>query len=320
MTIHKLRATTTRRRIFRKKARARQNILIYDNGKVKEEQICPERLMRLIYENPLGGASLLWLVKRKALSRLYGLYCQTKFSARAIPRFIKKYGVDMSGCEGSYKNFSQFFAREKNGIRFPSDGGRLGTPCEGLVSVYNGIDPSELIAVKGAHFSLHDLFIDKGLADQYRGGHMISIRLTPANYHRMHFFDDGIITGCQMIKGDLYSVSPLALTRVVKLYCRNKRALIKIDTKNFGQVVLVEVGATFVGSIVHCFQVGQAVRRGELASYFKPGGSLVLMFIEKGRFLPNDGLIERTRDGIETKLPIGSDIGRNSHGRMGEFV
>ena len=285
--------------------------MIYNNGSIEEEKICPERLMRLIYENPLGGASLLWLVKRKALSRLYGLYCQTRFSARGIPRFIKKYGVDMSGCVGKYKNFAQFFAREKTGINFPKTDVDLGAPCEGLVSVYDNINPNELIAVKGAHFSLHDLFSDKTLAEGFRDGTMVSIRLTPANYHRMHFFDDGTIKKTRMIKGDLYSVSPLALNKVLRLYCRNKRALIQMDTKNFGSVVLVEVGATFVGSIVHCFKDGQNVNRGDVASYFKPGGSLVLCFFKKDKFVPDEALLRRTAEGIETKMAIGALLGRN---------
>ena len=296
-----------RGRTFRKKTK--QNILIYNNGRIEEERICPERLMRLIYENPVGGASLLWLVKRKAVSRLYGLYCLTRFSARGIPRFIKKYDVDMSGCEKTYKNFAQFFSREKKGIQFPTTLNELGVPCEGLVSVFENIKPEELIAVKGAHFSLHDLFSDKELAKIYDGGHMVSIRLTPANYHRMHFFDDGVVKETRMIKGDLFSVSPIALSRVAKLYCRNKRALIKLKTENFSDVVLVEVGATFVGSIVHCFEDGQNIKRGELASYFKPGGSLVLMFLKKGVFLPDPDLIKRTADGIETKMAIGTVLG-----------
>ena len=311
MRLHKRpdRQKSQRVGIFGRKKKARQNILIYNNGKIEEERICPERLMRLIYENPVGGASLLWLVKRKAISRIYGLYCRTRLSARAIPRFIKKYDVDMEGCESKYRNFAQFFSREKKCIQFPQQKNELGLPCEGLVSVFENIDPSALIAVKGAHFSLHDLFSDKELADEYANGHMVSIRLTPANYHRMHFFDDGVVQETRAIKGDLYSVSPLALKRIAKLYCRNKRALIKIETKNFGDVVLVEVGATFVGSIVHCFTDGQAVKRGEVASYFKPGGSLVLMFLKSGVLSPDADLVLRTTDGIETKMSIGTTIG-----------
>jgi len=265
--------------------------------------------MRLIYENPIGGASLLWLVKRKTLSRIYGAYCRTKMSAKIIPEFIEKYNVDMTGCEGTYKNFAQFFAREKSGVAFPDVPSSLGSPCEGFVSVFPDIKSEQIITAKGSHFSLEELFADAALAREYEGGTMVSIRLTPAHYHRMHFFDDGMVKSTRMIKGDLYSVSPLALKRVMGLYCRNKRALIQFSTENFGDVALVEVGATFVGSIVHCFDEGQKVKRGEVASYFKPGGSLVLMFLKKDTFMPSIDLVLRTIDGIETKTTIGTAIG-----------
>ena len=152
----------------------------------------------------------------------------------------------------------------------------------------------------------------------YDGGHMVSIRLTPANYHRMHFFDDGVVKQTRMIKGDLFSVSPIALNKVAKLYCRNKRALIELETENFGDVVLVEVGATFVGSIVHCYEDGQNVKRGALASYFKPGGSLVLMFLKKGVFSPDIDLVKRTEEGIETKMTIGTVLGTAVNTGAGE--
>lgn len=306
---HKLPKLPKRKLSMRKRSKRKQQIWIYNEGNLEQERICPERWMRLIYENPVGGASLLWLVKRKAVSRLYGLYCCTPMSARVIPKFIEKYNVDMEGCNGKYKNFAQFFSREKENVLFPEEQSSLGSPCEGLVSVFPEIKPDQVVAAKGASFSLTELFNDSALAKEYEGGTMVSIRLTPANYHRMHFFDNGVVTGTRMIKGDLYSVSPLALNRVVKLYCRNKRAIINFSTENFGDVVLVEVGATFVGSIVHCFKEGQEVKRGQVASYFKPGGSLVLMFIKRGLFVPNQELTLRTVQGYETKVSIGGPLG-----------
>jgi len=294
---------------LRKQSKRKQQIWVYNDGNLEEERICPERWMRLIYENPVGGASLLWLVKRKAVSRIYGLYCRTPFSAKVIPKFIKQYNIDMTGCKGTYKNFTQFFSRERENVLFPEKPGTLGSPCEGLVSVFTNIKQDQVVAAKGASFSLAELFRNDKLAKEYEGGTMVSIRLTPANYHRMHFFDTGVVESTQMIKGDLYSVSPLALNRVVRLYCRNKRAVIKFSTENFGDVVLVEVGATFVGSIVHCFADGQKVERGQVASYFKPGGSLILMFLKKGQFAPSEDLVTRTAEGYETKISIGEPLG-----------
>lgn len=242
--------------------------------------------IRLIYENPVGSATLPHLVKRKFLSRLYGMYCQTGMSVKMIPRFIEDYQVDMDGCAGPYKNFAEFFAREKTGIVFSDTPGVLGSPCEGIVTAYTDIDPDRAVAAKDTFFSLAELFGDTGLAQAYRGGVMLHIRLTPADYHRMHFFDDGVVTGTKFIDGDLFSVSPVAVARIARLYCRNKRALIFFSSQNFGDIVIVEVGATFVGSIVHLFKDGDHVDRGQQASYFMPGGSLVLVFFKKGVFAP----------------------------------
>lgn len=298
-----------KRKLFLLRKKPRQQVWIYNGDNLEQEQICPERIMRLIYENPVGGASLLWLVKRKAVSRLYGLYCRTPLSAKNIPQFIQKYDIDMTGCHPKYKNFAQFFSREKANIKFPQEDATLGSPCEGLVSVFPQISAGQIVMAKGSSFSMGELVANEALAAEYEGGTMISIRLTPSNYHRMHFFDDGVVTASNMIEGDLYSVSPLALSRVVDLYCRNKRAVIKFASQNFGDVVLVEVGATFVGSIVHCFEEGDTVTRGQVASYFKPGGSLVLMFIKKGHFEPDSNLITRTSEGYETKTPIAMPLG-----------
>jgi len=265
--------------------------------------------MRLIYENPVGRVSMLWWVKRKAVSRLYGLYCRTRHSARKIPRFIEENQIDMTGCPDTYKNFAQFFSRAKEGVSFPEEPQVLGSPCEGMVTINTEIAPEKMIAAKGADFSLGELFGDDELAETYRGGTMVRIRLNPSNYHRMHFFDDGVVTSAKFLKGDLYSVNPLAVDRVKRLYCRNKRALFNFESQNFGDVAIVEVGATFVGSIVHCFDIGERVNRGQQASFFLPGGSLVLLFFKAGAFVPDEALISQTNEGYETRSEIGHPLG-----------
>jgi len=298
------------RRFKRRRLPKGQPLWVYNNGQLEQERIVAERWMRLIYENPVGRASMLWWVKRKAVSRIYGLYCRTRLSARKIPKFIKENDIDMTGCDSTYKNFAQFFSREKTDVTFPKSPQTLGSPCEGMVSVNTDIAPEKIIAAKGADFSLAELFGDEALAEEYRSGTMLRIRLTPTNYHRMHFFDDGVVTGEKFLKGDLYSVNPLAVDRVRRLYCRNKRALITFQSKNFGDVAMVEVGATFVGSIVHCFDVGEQVRRGQQASFFLPGGSLVLFFFKEGNFWPDEALVEQTNAGYETKALIGHPLGQ----------
>jgi len=288
--------------------REKSEIWIYNNGQYERERICAENWMRLIYENPVGRAPLWFLARRKMLSRMYGLYCRTPLSARKIPKFIEKYQIDMTGCSGPYKSFTDFFVREKDDVSFPEEPDVLGSPCEGIASAYSDIDPEKLIAAKGSYFSLAELFDDEELANAYKGGAMVQIRLTPANYHRMHFFDEGAVTSSKIINGNLFSVSPLAVKRIARLYCLNKRALIQFSSQNFGDVAMVEVGATFVGSIVHCFENDKPVSRGELASFFLPGGSLLLMFFKKGAFTPSETLLKQTEAGYETRIRLGEPI------------
>ena len=296
----------------------KNEVMIYnkDTGDYEKEQIPAEKWMRLIYENPVGGAPLLFLVKRKIFSRIYGAYCRTGHSAKKIPEFIKNFNIDMSsysGYGGAYKSFAEFFARakEKEHVSFPAEPEVLGSPCEGVVSAYVDIDPYQVIAAKGSHFSLAELFDDKDMAQAYHGGTMIKIRLVPSDYHRAHFFDDGVVTDSKLINGDLLSVNPLAVSRIARLYCLNKRALISFSSQNFGDVAFVEVGATFVGSIVHSFEVGKPVERGQEAGYFLPGGSLILMFFKKNTFVPEEGLLKQTAAGYETRVKLGDVLGRS---------
>ena len=286
-----------------------REIWFYNDGRYEKEHICAEGWMRFLYENPLGKATLLSLIKRKAASRVYGAYCRSERSARMIPGFIEQNNVDMTGCAGPYKSFAEFFSREKAGISFPESPELLGSPCEGLALAHTGINPQKLIAAKGAHYSLAQLLGSGTLAKTFEGGVMLAVRLTPANYHRAHFFDDGIVKATRVIDGDLYSVSPLALGKVARLYCQNKRAVTLFASKNFGGVALVEVGATFVGSIVHSFEVGDRVRRGQQMSYFLPGGSLLLVFFRRGAFTPSQALLKQTLAGFETKAHVGQVLG-----------
>jgi len=270
-----------------------------------------DRIIRLIYgERANERASLATLASRKALSLWYGAYCRSGHSRQLIAPFIAENNIDMTGCSGSYKNFAEFFARQKRGIVFPEEATQLGAPCEGLASAYTDIDPDTMVAAKGSLYSLAELFGDAALAEQYRGGSCLRVRLTPANYHRMHFFDDGEVTDATYIDGDLYSVNPLAVEKIARLYCRNKRVRVQVATQQFGNVVIMEVGATFVGSIVHKFLVGDKARRGRQASYFLPGGSLVLVYFQPGAVTLDADMLARTAQHIETRVNVGTVVGR----------
>ena len=71
----------------------------------------------------------------------------------------------------------------------------------------------------------------------------------PVDYHRFHFPVSGKVSATTRVKGWLYSVSPLALKNSFEIFCHNKREWNIIETKEFGDVMHCDVGATMVGSI-----------------------------------------------------------------------
>jgi len=105
------------------------------------------------------------------------------------------------------------------------------------------------VQIKGSTFSLPELLQDDALAKRYAGGSFVVVRLAPVDYHRFHFPVAGTPGECRLISGRYYSVSPVALARMARVYCRNKRTVTELRSVGFGKVLFLDVGATFVGSM-----------------------------------------------------------------------
>src|SRR5205814_8478359 len=66
-------------------------------------------------------------------------------------------------------------------------------------------------------------------------------------YHRGHSPGDGHIRAWRYVPGRLFPVNMMAVRHVEGLFTVNERVAIFIDTREFGTVALVMVGATNVG-------------------------------------------------------------------------
>ena len=66
-------------------------IRIYNRktGKYDIEKVAGEKYIKWTYESPLGKSLLELFIKRKLFSKIYGFYCNTKFSKRKIKSFSK---------------------------------------------------------------------------------------------------------------------------------------------------------------------------------------------------------------------------------------
>jgi phosphatidylserine decarboxylase len=76
----------------------------------------------------------------------------------------------------------------------------------------------------------------------------------------------------------------------------------------FGDVVMTEVGATMVGSIIQTY-TGHFVKKGEEKGYFKFGGSTVVLLFEKNKIRIDQDLLINTLKGYETVIKEGERIG-----------
>lgn len=280
----------------------------------EEEKVAGSNYLKWCYESPVGKSITELLIKKKLFSKLYGSFCDTKLSAKKIPNFIKDFDIDMniySKKASEFKTFNDFFIREvsPNSRPIPLDKNTLISPSDGRLYAYENIDMNKVVQVKGITYSLKELLGDSDIAKEYDGGTCLIFRLCPTDYHRYHFIDSGIPGANHFIKGNYYSVNPIALDKIPKLFCQNKREWSVFKSDNFDDVLYVEVGATCVGSIIQSHTIGKHVNRGDEKGYFKFGGSTVVLFLKKGIAKIDDDIIEQTKLEHETLVVMGEKIG-----------
>lgn len=291
-------------------------IKIYNRNskKYEVENVAGGNYIKWCYESPIGKSLTELLVKKKLFSRVYGKYCDTNLSKKKISAFINDFDIDMSICKNNineFRNFNDFFVRELHNHARPIDMNedKLVSPGDGRLLVYTDISINNLVQVKDITYSLSELIQDDNIAKEYEGGVCLILRLCPTDYHRFHFVDYGICEKTNFIQGNYYSVNPTALERVAKLYCQNKREWCIFHSKNFGDIIHVEVGATCVGSIVQNYKENMPISKGEEKGYFKFGGSTTILFFKPNTVIIDNDIITQSSLGFETKVNMGETIG-----------
>ncbi len=266
-----------------------QSICYYNRhtASYETEQVYGERFLRWTYGQPLGALALWALVKRPAFSAWYGRRMSTLQSAARVAPFIARYGLDpaeFANPPSSFRSFNEFFFRklkpaarpidpDEASVVFPADGRHLG--FERASSIQD-------VFVKGQQFDLAALLGDAQLAARYAHGALVLSRLCPVDYHRFHFPVSGVAGEARPLGGPLFSVSPIALRKRLAYLWTNKRVVTPLVTERFGTVMIVEIGATCVGTIAQTFEPGQAVAKGSEKGYFAFGGSSTITLFEPG--------------------------------------
>jgi len=283
--------------------------------KTETELVYGEKWLRWTYETALGGLSVWALIKRAVFSHWYGWRMNRPISAQKVLPFIADYDLDVDAFAKSpleFKTFNDFFYRAlKKDARPIAAGDDVAVfAADGRHLVFPDVDAADGFYVKGAKFSLAELFGDEALAREFAGGAMVISRLCPVDYHRFHFPVAGVPEAPRLINGYLYSVSPIALRRNVRYLVQNKRALTLVnDTPRFGRVAVFEVGATCVGTIRNFFEPGKPVAKGAEKGLFTFGGSCVITVFKKGRIRFDDDVVAQSAQHIETYARMGDRLG-----------
>ena len=291
-------------------------ILYYDryDRTTKTEKVFGERWLRLAYDNPVGRFAVWLFIRRRLFSWYYGRKMNRRGSDMLIFKFVTDYDIDVTEFAKSafdFKTFNEFFYRAlKPECRPIAQGLKIAVlPADGRHLAFPDVERADGFYVKGAKFSLDELLGDADLAARFSGGSMLISRLCPSDYHRFHFPVSGIPTEARLVRGSLYSVSPIALRRNIKYLVSNKRYVTVIEAPDFGTMAMVEVGATNVGSIVQSYVPGRPVVKGEEKGLFAFGGSCVITLFRNSRIMFDADLVGQSASCIETYGRMGDRLG-----------
>ncbi|MDR0679488.1 MAG: archaetidylserine decarboxylase [Puniceicoccales bacterium] len=292
-----------------------QDITIFNRytNKLEHEAIFGKKFLIFAYCNALGRLTISSLIKRKIFSILYGKYADSQISARQIKPFIEKFGIKTDSLEKKvedFTSFNDFFCRKLKPSARPisPDPTAVAAPADGRMLAFKSIANTTPFFVKGEQISVADLTKDYKLASKFRNCSMLISRLCPTDYHYFHFPVDCIPQRTYLINGEYSSIHPFAMKGKFATFLQNKRMSTVLQTKLCGQILMIEIGATCVGSIQQTFTPFQEALKGAEKGYFQFGGSTVILLFERDRIKFSEDLLANTQDGIETYVMMGDKI------------
>ena len=281
-----------------------------ETGALLRERVYAAGQLEFLYGNPIGKLLLKHLLVRRTFSWLYGFSKRSRRSRDQITAFIETLGVDTSEIEKpieAYGSLDEFFSRRlRPGARpIDPDPDHLLSPSDGRALAWQRLGDGQLV-VKATRTTVAEMIGDPATAAEFADAAVLLVRLAAADYHRCHFPASGVAHAPQAVGDRLHSVHPIALEAGAPSFA-NYRMRTRIDSDRFGPLLIIEVGALTVGSIVQTFTPSR-VERGQEKSYFCFGGSALLMLAKADRITFDDDLTRATADGVESQLRVGTRV------------
>ncbi len=266
--------------------------------------------LRFLYHTFLGRI-FLKLLTHKSISKFLGFILDTRFSYIFIKNFAKKNNIKLDDYYNDYSSFNAFFSRKIHEELRPiiNDKNILISPSDGYLSAYK-IEDGLIIPIKQSQYSISSLLQNSKLSSLYKDGICLVIRLGVDNYHRYCYVDNGKKEKNIFIPGKLHTIRPIALEKY-PVFIQNSREYTILNTKNFGKIVEIEVGALLVGKIKNYHEVYN-FKKGEEKGKFLYGGSTIILLIQKDKVKIPDKYFIKTNNGEEIPVKMGEKIGEKN--------
>jgi phosphatidylserine decarboxylase len=130
-------------------------------------------------------------------------------------------------------------------------------------------------------FAIHFIAIKRSVPAGSRSPVLLA-RLALVDYHHVHYPDDGRTLHQDRLGRRQWTVNWRALQSKPNILFSNERNINILETRNFGRLGFVEVGALSVGRIVQVHPLDVPFQCGEEKSVFRFGGSAIVVFGEPG--------------------------------------
>ena len=281
------------------------------NGELLGAADRQDLIMRQLYSH-FAGRMLVKFLICPPVSRMAGIFLNSRLSKPLIPADVRRGHRDMSEYEKqSFSSYNDYFCRKRvpQACAVDLEPSHLISPCDSLLSVYP-IEEDRHFNIKHTRYTVDTLLRSRKLAKRYAGGYACVFRLTVRDYHHYCYVDDGATTSIRRIDGVLHTVNPIA-NDITPIDKENTREYSILRSQNFGNILMMEVGALLVGRIVNR-SGASSVKRGQEKGHFEFGGSTVILLLEPGKVRMDRDLLRNSRHGFETRVHMGEKIGVKS--------
>lgn len=264
--------------------------------------------MKYFYATKLGKPTRKVIV-HPLVSAAIGAYMDTSMSTRHIEKFVRKNKIDLDEyVSEEYSCFNDFFTRQikpdSRSIDYTPE--VLISPCDGQMTAFRISSDSEFY-IKESYYNVEDLVGGDKVAKEYINGTCLVLRLAVDNYHRYCYIDDGFKSRNYHIQGRYNPVQPIVVHRH-PVFRQNTREYCILHTKNFGDVIQIEVGACLVGKIKNHSEAC-VTHRGEEKGMFLFGGSTIVLLFKENTVKIPESVFNLSVHGMETPIKFGQAIG-----------